>query len=317
MKEVSAFICVTPLQLFIASKIIEVEAITNYVLVNINPHDNIVLRNYYNRLAEGALESNFLIMNSRILGNYLKLKQATNKWKNYKITAIYAASLPNVWVLHIINSYKSAKLYSFDDGSVNLSQLDEYWVVKPLKLTQRIAYFLLRGHMGIDLAYPRIIKHYTIYDGHHNIVEKNRRHYLNLFDVPDTLNEKKDNIKVFLGFVPNEAKYYPAIKWVNPDIYLPHPMEKIRYPDVNYVYTNLIAEHYLLELLQDYNEVELYACASSVLLNIDSPRIHKYVIDLYEGKFDLQNEYNNFAIKMGCEVLPFAYCSSTVVVPAN
>ena len=82
-------------------------------------------------------------------------------------------------------------------------------------------------------------------------------------------------------------------------------METIKLPEVNYVYTNLLAEHYLLQLLQDYKQVDLYACASSVLLNIDSPRIHKYVIDLYDGNSDLQNEYNNFAIMLGCKVLPF------------
>ncbi len=304
MKEVSAFICVTPLQLYIASKIIEVAAIKDYVLVNINPHDNIVLRNYYTLLAEGALESDYLIMNSRIVGNFIKIKQATNKWKNYKVTSIYAASIPNVFVLHIINLYKCAKLYSFDDGSVNLSKLDEYWVVKPLKLRQRIAYFLLRGNMSIDLAYPRIVKHFTIYDGCHNIVEKSRRHYLNLFDLPVAINAKRSGIKVFIGFLP-VPNYASVVEWVKPDIYLPHPMEKIKLSDVTYVYTDLIAEHYLALLLQDYKQVNLYSCASSVLLNINTPQIHKYVVDFYNGKSDVQNEYNELAKLMGCKILSF------------
>jgi len=302
---VSAFICVTPLQLHIAANIIKLENIENYVLININPHDSLVLRNYFEIIAKGALQSDLLFMRSRLPGNYFMLKRALNKWEKYNITAIYASSISNVWVQHIINMYKSAKITSFDDGSVNLSKLGEFVVEKKLNVRQRIVYYLLRGRTRIGTTYTRISRHYTIYRDSDNIIPKDRCYFINVFKEVRTADPRFDKIKVFLGFVPNNATYFQAVEWVNPDIYIPHPMEKARPPHVKCVETDLLAEMYILNLLNDYKQVDLYSCASTVLLNLNGPCIKKYVIDLWSGENDLQNEFNRLATTFGSNILPF------------
>lgn len=305
VKEVSAFICVTPLQLFIARKVVQEQRITDYVLVNINPHDQQVTRNYFAQLAENAIESDYLVLNSRIIENYRKVSGVLRKWQKHRITSLYLASVDTVFAQYIIHRHPLAELYTFDDGSVNVLPSDIYHTKASLKIRQRTAYYLLRRHKDQDWIKLRIIKHFTIYQDMSNIVEAARLHNIDLFDDHYNLVPKEGaskDIKVFLGF-DLSPKYFSAVKTINPDIYLPHPMEKRTESWINYTSTNLIAEEFLVQLLENFKSIELYACNSSVLLNVKSPRIQKVVVDLYGNTSQLQKEYNQVATLMGCKVL--------------
>ncbi|MBZ0159606.1 MAG: glycosyltransferase family 52 protein [bacterium] len=305
MKEVSAFICVTPLQSFIARRVIQEQGITDYLVMNINPHDQQVTRNYFAQLAENAIEGDYLILNSRIVGNYKKVSGVLRKWQKYRIVSLYLASIDTVFAQCIIHRHPSAALYTFDDGSVNIIPSSIYHVKPTLQMKQHAAYFCLRRHKDQDWIKRRIIKHFTIYPGMANIVEATRLHNMDLFNghynmVPEEGVNK--SIRVFLGFNLS-PKYFSAVKTINPDIYLPHPMEKRTEPWINYTSTDLIAEEYLMQLLNNFKSIELYACNSSVLLNVRSQRIQKVVVDLYGNTSQLQKEYNEVATLMGCKIL--------------
>lgn len=307
MKEVSAFICVTPLQSFIARKVIQEQRITDYVLVNLNPHDQQVTRHYFAQLAENAIESAYLVVNSRILGNYRKVREVLRKWQKYRITSLYLASIETVFAQYIIHNNPSAALYTFDDGYVNVIPSGIYHTKYPLGIKQRSAYFLLRRHKDQDWIKRRIVKHFTIYQNMPNIVEVERLHYMDVFDGYYNMMPKEGadkSIKVFLGFA-HSPKYFSAVKTINPDIYLPHPMEKTTESWINYTGTNLIAEEFLVQLLDNFKSIELYACNSSVLLNVKSPRIQKFVVDLYGNTNQCQRELNRLAELMGCKILSF------------
>lgn len=307
MKEVSAFICVTPLQSFIARRVIREQGIRDYVLLNINPHDRQVTRNYFAQLAENAIESDYLILNSRIVGNYQKVSGVLRKWQKHRIVSLYLASIDSVFAQYIIHRHPSAALYTFDDGTVNVIASSIYHVKPPLQMKQRAAYFFLRRHKDQDWIKRCIVKHFTIYQDMPNIVEAARLHNIDLFNghynmVPEEGVNK--GISLFLGFDPS-PKYFSAVKTINPDIYLPHPMEKRTESWINYTSTNLIAEEFLVQLLENFKSIELYACKSSVLLNVKSPRIQKVVVDLYDNTSQWQKEFNQLAILMGCRILSF------------
>lgn len=307
MKKVSAFICVTPLQSFIARKVIQEQRITDYVLVNLNPHDQQVTRHYFAQLAESAIESAYLVVNSRILGNYRKVREVLRKWQKYRITSLYLASIDTVFAQYIIHNNPSAALYTFDDGSVNVIPAGIYHTKGPLGIKQRSAYFLLRRHKDQDWIKRRIVQHFTIYQNMPNIVEVERLHYIDVFDGCYNRMPKEDankSVTVFLGFELS-PKYFSAVKTINPDIYLPHPMEKTTESWINYTGTNLIAEEFLVQLLDNFKSIELYACNSSVLLNVQSPRIQKFVVDLYGKTNQGQREFNRLAELMGCKILSF------------
>jgi len=134
VKEVSAFICVTPLQSFIARKVIQEQGITDYVLVSIDPHDKQVARNYFAQLAENAIESDYLVLNSRIVGNYKKVSGALRKWQKYRIVSLYLASISTVFAQYIIHRHPSTALYTFDDGSGNIPPLAGYQIKFPVSV---------------------------------------------------------------------------------------------------------------------------------------------------------------------------------------
>lgn len=308
MKEVSAFVCLTPLQSAIARKIIEEQRITDYVLMNINPHDQPVTRHYFEKIAQGAIESDYVVANSRIFGNYQKISHVLGKWRRYRITDIYLAAIDGVWFQYVIHRHPDAKIYTFDDGVINLIAAGQYHTKTRLSQRHRIPYFLLRRHKDQDWIKRFIVKHFTIYKDVQNIVEAARLHHIALFDdIYDTPVREgaKKSVKVFVGF-DLSPRYFSAVRTINPDIYLPHPMEHSSESWLNYVSTNLIAEEFLAGLLADFEFIELYACFSSVLLNVRSPRIQKFVVDLHSNTSEVQKEFNLLAGSMGCKILSFA-----------
>lgn len=306
MKEVSAFICHNPLQMMIVPKIIEEQRISDYVLIHINPHDRPATRNYFAKLARSAVESDYVVANSRIFGNYQKISGVLRRWRRYRIRAIYLAIIDNVWAQHVIHQHPSARIYTFDDGSINLIPSGNFHSKQPLRMRQRIAYFVLRRDKDQDWIKPRIVKHFTIYRDIPNIVEAARVHYIDLFDEYNQLpgEDLEERAKVFVG-VDYSPRYLSAVRTVDPDIYLPHPTEKRTESWLNYVSTDLAAEEFVVQLLHRFKSVELYSCNSAVLLNIRSRRIQKVVVDLYGSTSQYQMEFNRLAELMGCNILSF------------
>lgn len=306
VKEVSAFICVTPLQSFIAMQLIRRKRITDYVAVNINAHDNERTRSYFSKLAANSLESRYVLLDSGIYQNYFKVRGAVNSWKQYNISSIYLASIDTVFAQHIVSNHQLAKIYTFDDGSVNIVQSSILHEKSPLAAQQRIAYFFLRGHKDQDWIKSRIVRHFTLYENMPNIVEPERVEFIDLFGEHENMEREmlSERVKVFLGF-DAASTYYSAVKYIAPDIYIPHPMEKRDQKWINYVSTDLLAEHYLSHLLERYVTIDLYACKSSALLNVINPRIRKFVVDLYGNQSQWQRDYNKLAMQMGCEILDF------------
>lgn len=307
MMEVSAFIFHNPLQMMIAPKIIEEQRISDYVVMDFNSYERPVTRHYFTKLAQNAIEGEYIVLNSRILGNYRKINKVVKSWRKYRITSIYLAIIDNVWAQFVVSKYPSAHIYTLDDGAINLIPSGAFHSKKDLPLRRRIAYFLLRKYKDQDWIKPRIIKHFTIYRDMPNIVEAGRIHYIDLFDEYNQApaEDLKDRAKVFVG-VDNSPKYFSAVRTIDPDFYLPHPNEKRTEPWLNYVSTDLAAEEFIVQLLDRFKSVELYSCNSAVLLNIRSPRIQRMVVDLYGRKSQYQMEFNRLAESMDCKVLSFA-----------
>jgi len=306
-REVSAFICVTPLQLFIARALIQEQKIYNYVLLNMNLHDSKVLRRYFEKCAAGALENDYLTTNVRIWTSLARLKKVLRKWAKYRVTAIYLASIDHVFSQYIIHKVPEAQIFTFDDGAVNIIASSLYHAKPNLGVRRTIPHLLLRGMKDQDWIKKRIVTHFTVFPLEFpNIVEQTRLQFISLFESKNRaakIGEGK-TVKVFLGFnfSPN---YLTAVNAIAPDIYLAHPMEKNPELYKGYREIDMIAEEYLPGLLTQYDTVDLYACNSTILLSLRDERINRFVVDLYGNASQLQQEYNKLATTLGCRIIDF------------
>jgi N-acetyllactosaminide alpha-2,3-sialyltransferase len=305
-REVSAFICVTPLQLFIARALIQERNIDNYVLLNMNPHDSNVLRRHFEKCAAGALESDYLTTHARIWTSLVRLKKVLRKWAKYRVTAIYLASIDHVFSQYIIHKVPEAQIFTFDDGAVNIIASSLYHAKPSLGVRRAIPYLLLRGMKDQDWIKKKIVRHFTIYPSASNIVDRDRLQALDLFGSKHrtVTDGSGSQVKIFLGF-DHSPRYADAVEMINPDIYLAHPMEKRPERYKGYVSTDLIAEEYIASLCAQYEEIHVYSCKSSVLLNLKDERIRRFVVDLYGNASQLQHEYNKLATTLGCCVIDF------------
>ena len=294
----------TPLQLYIAGAIIQREHISNYLLLNFNPHDRPVLQNYFARTAAKALHADYVIVNARFFENLRRVRDVLKRWKKYRIDRIYFASLDTVFVQYFIHHLPSAALVTFDDGAVNIVPTGDFHIKAPLGLRQRVAYFFLRRNKDQNWIRARVRMHWTLFKGFPNIVDQSKVSVLNLFDLESAAGTDKyveaRTVRVFLGFSLS-LHYRSAVLGFRPDIYLPHPME----PSANWPFlvekTDLIAEEYLANLLKSGVSVDCYACNSTTLLNVAHPRLRKFVVSLDDSIF--QASYNTIAAQLGCKIL--------------
>lgn len=301
-----AIVTVTPLQLLIARGIVSLALPKEFVLANFNAHDSAVLRRQFKLLAEKSVNSEFLILNGSGIRNFLKVTALIRYWKTIKITELLVASIDNIFIQYVVKSFRDVVIRTFDDGSVNIVSSSIYYQRQPLPWRQRLIYSLLRGNCDQDWIKTKLVLHYSIFKGQENIVDQTRIEYVPLLidSILPKIQVKKKCARVWIGFSDTKhEQYIRAVLAVSPDYYLPHPMEKVDHRVQNTVATDLLAEEFLGELLCNFDGIKVYACTSTALLNIQSPRIQRYVVDLHSGCSIWQLHYNKLASSLGCEIL--------------
>lgn len=305
---VDAIICVTPLQALIAMRVIELAGIENYIVLFTNTFNNQKIEYYYKKLSLGAVMHQRLLMSKSKLVNYYNVYRCYKKWSRYDIRRIYFSSVNSILVQYFVARFPAARRFSFDDGTANILEASSYFNNAKRSCMRRVFEFIIRSKFNQDLLKESILTHYTIYNGQKNIVPDRKLKAISLFQDDDgsTPNNNSRNLTVFLGqpikrYCPVIEKYYDrVVELIDPDAYLPHPAESDIQLYKNVVHTELIAEDYVMKMLQTYQSIEVYSFVSSALLNISHSRVNRFVIDVGSSHRPIL-EYQEIAIQLGCQ----------------
>lgn len=306
MNSRSLIMCVTPLQMLIAEKIIELNSDESFDLLVLALIDNEKYKHYYHRLKQKCINSLYIVRKTRLRGFTDYIKELKDNGLSIQYQNVYLASIDSRHFQYIVSKNKSANLYTFDDGTANIIPSDAYYLNSKPKLLKRIVwrFFGLKYYMK-DLKNLSIL-HYTIYKDIPNIIEN--KEYLPLF--PDNNNNNNNNsdthiVSFYLGQPLTDISKGFDFSYVESNIskleidyYYPHPRESV-YPKGNYqlVESPLIFEDYIVEFLVNNpnTNIEVFSFISTALLNIMS--LDRVSVNyIHDAKiFELHQDFYNLA----------------------
>ena len=281
------FICVTPLQIVIAKRIIEEKQLLNVCFIVLFYNDNPKYRFYINSLKTENYSTIEYLVNSQKkfdrLIEIFKLKIFLNKI-NLSTENIYLASIENSLIHTILSKINFQNLVTFDDGLANLYYQGQYYVDQESRLQK-----ILKKILYISWSMVKIKQvsqnHYTIYTNHKNII--NQTSYLSLFQ-PLQHCSTLPKLKIYIGQPLEEINPYfnkefieKCLQKLKVDSYLPHPREVIKYDNIHYINTEKILEDFYLEYMDKFN-IQFYTFLSSSVLNIKMINPYCEIFILYD-----------------------------------
>ncbi|KHN54689.1 glycosyltransferase family 52 [Pectobacterium fontis] len=311
IKNFNLFICSTPLQMIIAEKIIITNRLPSEknIIIVLHANSNEKYLNYANRLKKLAFEMFYFSMDfgsSRIkkLKHHYKIKNFLKcNFSNENSYDVYFANINDMTISQLCTMINVNRVFTFDDGIGNVNKKSIYFRDEKNSIQNKI----LRWIMGIKekqiTLKGKIFKHYTIYDGLDNIVKKEKLIPLSIWPFDSDLNKTKgvrEIKKIFLGQPFNELGVEEQIiikniKSLGIEYYFPHPREKNKIHNVNYINTSMIFEEYI------YNEIientdtsyEIYSIISSALLNINELSLTERLSVCYLYTDDIKKQYSD------------------------
>lgn len=279
-------ICMTPLQVLIARKIIELNNDQTFVSIYLTYIDNKKHRYYYQLLSGISCNSTFVFLENNTIRERLltfsRIVKAYNELDLFRlpIENVYLSSIDTMFVQYILSKIKFKKLFTFDDGTANVFADSEYFVQKSQSLSKLVfkRFFRIRFNTIEDVK-KEVSKHYSIYPNEKNIIENVET--ISLFD-GITYNSRHSDFKVkkivlgqALNILISQKDYVNIInnisKFLGVDYFFPHPEEDL---DFNHLFktidTHLVIEDYLINELQSNSDIkfELYTFFSSSILSL-------------------------------------------------
>lgn len=295
MRKRNLFICMTPFQLFFATKIIESEKIDNVTILLLDlSHSE---KNYYYlEKAKNKLKCETIVYQENKSNKILKLltflKFILLNFLFKKFDGVYLASLHDKYIHILLNFISFNGVYSFDDGVANINKDGIYFKDDYIK----------------NNIIKKVVKHYTIYSDVENIVENSRLKLLNIFDLNSIENNCNDTVIFFIGQPYNEIfknksdEYiFELIHSLRVDYYFKHPREKIIYNDVSYVESMEIFESFLESYINKhpFKNIVIYSFFSSVMFNVSNYNnvnivalVNDELYEKYKFLYDLMAKFN-------------------------
>jgi N-acetyllactosaminide alpha-2,3-sialyltransferase len=274
----SLFICGTPLQSLIAAKIIEKNNLTPddcslffYSGVRNKKYDY-----YYRLLSERCSKSVFYYCDFKFPSYLAKAKEILS---DMEYQSVYLASVNSVFSLLALSLGKHSFLYTFDDGTANLSSKSSYAATYGLTIKKYLGLKLFGNSYSIDRIRKESLGHYTIYPDFRN----NISHKLIPVTIVDTAHygDGVGKCAVILGTVFREAYETAAIPRVIEGLgnlsatlgqhvyFVPHPRdEEVTLQNCEKLDSDKIAEDVISDLLLRYATVDLYGFCSSTQINM-------------------------------------------------
>lgn len=278
-KPKSLIMCVTPLQMLIAEKIIELNSNQSFDLLVVALNDNEKYRMYFNRIKKICTNSLYYIQGKRRLVFFDYISELRRNNLNVKYQYLYLASIDSRHFQYIVSKNKFSSLYTFDDGTANIVQSSLYYLnSKPHFLKRSIWRILGIKYYMKDLKDNSLL-HYTIYKDIPNIIEN--KQYITLFSTNNDNNQdgmKEEVVSFYLGqpLIDISEKFnvqyvQNSIKKLKIDYYYPHPRENV-YPkgDFKIIESPMIFEDYIIDFLKNNPNINLnvFSFTSTSILNI-------------------------------------------------
>ncbi|MND32411.1 CMP-N-acetylneuraminate-beta-galactosamide-alpha-2,3-sialyltransferase [compost metagenome] len=295
--------------MLIASKIVEQNP-ASYDVLCLSYNENEKYDYYFNRLSLVCENSYRFVVYSenkiyRIF-DFARFKFYLFKILKNKYSKIYLASIDNPFVHMLLSYVHGQSIVTFDDGSANIYSESNYYKYVEKNKIQSFILEILGNNYNISKVINESTFHYTIYEGHNNIVEEVR--FLPMF--LDIKTKKNSGVmKIFLGQPLDELKggnsnkIISFLKNLNIQNYFPHPRESLIYKDFNYIKTPLIFEDYILKLLEEGYQVDVYTVLSTAALNVASLE-NVNVNVLYEEDLGLHYEkFYHLFNALNCNIL--------------
>lgn len=286
-------ICMTPLQMLIAEKIINKKGLKDNVLFVVAYSDNDKFRYYYDRLSQKCVLSYFFKINENNLFtrlfSMLKLKKIVSSLSIQNFNSCYLASIDCSYIQLITSNTKFEHIYTFDDGTINIIKTSSYYSDKKICFLERVLRLILNIKHTVSFYRKNSRLHYSIFDNE-NIIQ----HVEKIEIVPNNSTPTEDHnsfsiVKFFIGqplpeiHIP-QKKLIDFLNYENINYYFPHPREKLELDCVNYITTDKIFEEYLADYLSENPTklVYIYTFFSSVALS--AKNIHRVkVISCYSN----------------------------------
>lgn len=297
----SLIICVTPLQMLVAEKIIEKFDSHEFDLLVLALHDNEKYQYYYDRLKIKCKNSLYFSPENNVL-NFIKYRVKLKK-QNFLIEYdnYFFASIDSKYIQYIISKRKnkSYNINTFDDGVANIVENSGYYSSKKSKLINRIVWYFLGIRVDILGLRKLSSKHFSIYKNISNIVDNVE--YLPLLNDSKRYNNCTKTIRIYLGQPLCEISDKFSEDFINStlevlsiNMYFPHPREKnLNKIKIQIISTPMIFEDYVSDLLEVNKdlEVEVYSFISSAIINVKD--MHRVKVNyIYDDLLILK--YKNF-----------------------
>ncbi|XDZ52676.1 glycosyltransferase family 52 [Neisseriaceae bacterium CLB008] len=274
-------ICMTPLQVLLAVRIIEQRPQETFVAIMITYFNNEKYRYYFEKLKSLCVTAHFFPILAtkplpRVLALY-QLKCLVNTYNKQTFNSCFIASIDNTFAQLVASQANYHFLETFDDGTANLNYQGTYYQNQQPNLISRIIKHTLGIKLNTQVIRKLSQRHHTIYRNQKNIT--NNINVLLL--APEIENKKNDftmpkkTINIFLGQPIIDLGLSPSqiitlCTQYKIDYYFPHPREKNTIDGLTYINTPLIFEDYILTLLtqKPESEVVLYHFISTAALNV-------------------------------------------------
>ena len=281
------FICITLLQIKIATKIIEEKGLNK---------ENCICF-YYN--TPGTKSNKYYLDNiKKKCSKVIKLTNAPRfpfyffllrkEFRSINVVNAYISNIDGIYVQFVLSLVKPLKIFTFDDGAGNLFKNTNYNIGHDHGKLKSFIYKLFGNKFSVSRIASERISHYSIFEKYKNFSSK-KVIYLNLFqNIKKIRNKKNKECNVVLGTVMDEYFSFmenqenEKIKFSNfldtlkeKTFYIKHPRTKLKNElnnkNTTNVETSKIAEDYIIEkLFSKYDKINLYCYpVSTVQINLE------------------------------------------------
>lgn len=282
-RQKSLIMCVTPLQILIAEKIIQNRPAEDFDVIIFALENSEKFTYYAKRLEKYAQTywfSHVVYKNS--ISNLIdfikfiikfKFKDFKKKYDNY-----YLSSIDSRYFQYIISQKKNTSLiFTFDDGTANIVKTSIYYV-KNVNDRKKAGIFKIFGIRYFQEDIREMSKlHYTIYSDFDNIIENTQE--IKLFNTEKKCIKRQQILNIFLG-QPYEQldsdltleKIEELMSKLQINYYFPHPREKNSPKNVKILSSEKIFEDYIVDFLSQNEDkyLKIYTFMSSAALNVKS-----------------------------------------------
>jgi len=295
--------CMTPLQILIAEKIIMLNSNESFDLLVVALNDNKKYKTYFERVKKLCVNNLYYVQGKGRLVFFDYIRKLKSNNLNKKYDNYYLASIDSRHCQYILSKNKNSNIFTFDDGTANIITSSLYYFNSKPSFLKRSGWRILGIKNYMKEIKEASLLHYTIYDGIPNIIDN--KIYISLVSKEKNIEQKTSKVVSFyLGQPLTDISISFDLPFVKKNIdklkldyYYPHPRE-VSYPEGKFqlIDNPLIFEDYIVQFLEKNPDVavEVFSFTSTALLNIMSLDRVK-VTYIYDAEFfELNHRFYEF-----------------------